>query len=79
MNEAYAAAWGSVDAPCGGMKESGLRARHGAEGLRKFTETQTVAIQRLIPVGAPTWMDAASHARWMTRLLKVIRRVRIFD
>jgi succinate-semialdehyde dehydrogenase / glutarate-semialdehyde dehydrogenase len=79
VNESYAAAWGSVDAPCGGRKESGLRARHGAEGILKFTETQTVAVQRLMPVGTPRWMDAALHARWMTRLMKLLRRIRVFD
>ena len=51
MNEAYAAAWGSVDSPIGGMKESGIHPRHGAEGILKFTEPQTVAVQRWLPVG----------------------------
>jgi hypothetical protein len=68
-----------VDAPCGGRKESGLRARHGAEGILKFTETQTVAVQRLMPVGTPQWMEAGLHARWMTRLMKVMRRIRVMD
>lgn len=77
VNEAYAAAWGSVDAPCGGRKESGMRARHGAEGILKFTETQTVAVQRLLPVGTPNWMDADVYAGWMTRLLKLLRRIRV--
>ena len=79
INEAYAAAWGSVDAPCGGWKESGLRARHGAEGILKFTEAQTVAVERIMPVGTPSWLAAAVHARWMTRLLKVLRWIRVFD
>ena len=79
VNESYAATWGSVDAPCGGRKESGMRARHGAEGILKFTEPQTVAVQRLMPVGTPRWMDAAVYARWMTRLLKLLRHVRVLD
>jgi acyl-CoA reductase-like NAD-dependent aldehyde dehydrogenase len=79
VNESYAAAWGSVDSPCGGRKESGMRARHGAEGILKFTEAQTVAVQRLLPVGTPHWMDPAVHARWMTRLLKLLRRIRVLD
>jgi len=54
-----------------------MRPRHGAEGIQKFTETQTVAVQRLLPVGTPRWMDAGSHARWMTRLVKLLRRIRI--
>ncbi|HEY1324882.1 MAG TPA: succinic semialdehyde dehydrogenase, partial [Streptosporangiaceae bacterium] len=29
VNEAYAAAWGSVDAPMGGWKDSGMGSRHG--------------------------------------------------
>ena len=77
VNEAYAAAWGSVDAPLGGWKESGLRPRHGAEGILKFTETQTVAVQRLLPIGPSRGMDAAFHARWMTRLVKLMRHLRI--
>jgi succinate-semialdehyde dehydrogenase/glutarate-semialdehyde dehydrogenase len=77
VNEAYAATWGSVDAPCGGRKESGMRARHGAEGILKFTETQTVAVQHFVPVGAPDGMDPSLYARWMTRLLKLLRHIRV--
>jgi succinate-semialdehyde dehydrogenase / glutarate-semialdehyde dehydrogenase len=75
VNEGYSATWGSVDSPCGGRKESGMHARHGAEGILKFTETQTIASQRLIPVGAPSWMPAETHARWMTRLMRLLRLV----
>ncbi len=77
VNDAYAATWGSVDSPIGGLKESGLRPRHGAEGILKFTESQTIAVQRLLPIGPPPGMDPAVHARWMTRLLKLLRRIRI--
>ena len=35
INEAYAAAWGSVGAPMGGMRSSGLGRRHGAEGIHE--------------------------------------------
>jgi acyl-CoA reductase-like NAD-dependent aldehyde dehydrogenase len=77
VNEAYAATWGSVDAPCGGRKESGMHARHGAEGILKFTETQTVAVQYLVPVGAPDGMDPSVYACWMTRLLKLLRHIRV--
>ncbi len=77
VNEAYAAAWGSVDSPIGGMKDSGLRPRHGAEGILKFTESQTVAIQRLLPIAPSHGMTPEFFARWMTRLLKVVRWIRI--
>jgi acyl-CoA reductase-like NAD-dependent aldehyde dehydrogenase len=77
VNEAYAAAWGSVDSPIGGMKESGVSRRHGAEGILKFTEAQTVASQRLVPIAPFPNMDAALHARWMSRLLRLVKFSRI--
>ncbi len=77
INEAYAATWGSVDSPIGGIKESGLRGRHGAEGILKFTESQTIAVQRLLPIAPLPGMDTGTYARWMTRLLKVVRWTRI--
>ena len=37
----------------GGMKASGLGRRHGADGILKYTEAQTVAVQRLLPIAPP--------------------------
>jgi len=60
VNESYVAAWGSLDAPMGGMKDSGVGRRHGIEGLRRFTESQTVAVQKYAglspPPGVPYWL-----------------------
>lgn len=50
INEGYAAAWASTAAPMGGMGISGMGRRHGAEGLLKYTEPQTVAEQRFIGI-----------------------------
>jgi succinate-semialdehyde dehydrogenase / glutarate-semialdehyde dehydrogenase len=77
INEAYSAAWASVDSPIGGMKESGMRPRHGAEGILKFTESQTIAVQRLLPIGPRRGVDPAAHARVMTWLLKLVKRTRV--
>lgn len=77
INEVYAATWGSTDAPTGGWKESGLRPRHGAEGIVKFTNSQTIAVQRLRPIGPSRGTDPARHARWMTRLVRLLRHTRI--
>lgn len=58
VNEAYGAAWGSHRAPMGGMGDSGLGRRHGDEGLLKYTESQTIATQRLLGFGPPFgWTD----------------------
>lgn len=75
VNEAYAAAWGSVDAPMGGMKASGLGRRHGEHGILKYTESQTIATERLLPVGAPTWLKPARYARLMSTGLRALKRL----
>jgi succinate-semialdehyde dehydrogenase / glutarate-semialdehyde dehydrogenase len=75
VNEGYAAAWASVDAPMGGMKDSGVGRRHGEHGILKYTEAQTIAIERVIPVGVPPWLSAKRYARVMTTALRALRRV----
>src|SRR3954470_15879431 len=75
VNEAYAAAWASVDAPMGGMKDSGLGRRHGAEGIRKYTEAQTIAIQRLLPIAPPPMTSQKLWGRAMTLGLRLLRRL----
>ena len=75
VNEGYAAAWASVDAPMGGMKSSGLGRRHGAEGIRKYTEAQTVAVQRLLPIAPPKGVPQGLWARMMTLSLRLLRRL----
>ena len=79
VNESYAAAWGSTAAPMGGMKDSGLGRRHGAEGILKYTESQTVAVQRLHPIGPPPWLSYGTFARIITPVLKSMRRLPFFD
>jgi succinate-semialdehyde dehydrogenase / glutarate-semialdehyde dehydrogenase len=49
VNDSYIATWGSVDAPMGGMKDSGIGRRHGREGILKYTQSQMVAVQRGVP------------------------------
>ena len=75
VNDAYAAAWGSLDAPMGGMKSSGLGRRHGEHGILKYTESQTVAIERGIPVGIPDGVKPAVYARLATVGLKVLKHL----
>jgi succinate-semialdehyde dehydrogenase/glutarate-semialdehyde dehydrogenase len=75
VNEAYAAAWASVDAPMGGFKDSGLGRRHGAEGILKYTEPQTIAIQRGLPLAAPAGVTDEIFSRALSLTLRVLRRV----
>ncbi len=75
INEAYAAAWASVDTPMGGMKASGTGRRHGPEGILKYTEPQTIAVQSLLPVGNPKGVGAKLFASIFTIALKVLKAV----
>lgn len=75
VNDAYAAAWGSVDAPMGGMKASGMGRRHGEHGILKYTESQTIAVERLVPVGAPSWLDPGRYARIATMALRLLPKI----
>ncbi|CAN5751724.1 succinic semialdehyde dehydrogenase [soil metagenome] len=75
VNEAYAATWGSTDAAIGGMKDSGISRRHGEEGILKYTEVQTVAVQRLHGIRPPSGISHEMYVRIMTTFLKLMRRV----
>ncbi|MFD9071390.1 succinic semialdehyde dehydrogenase [Streptomyces lasiicapitis] len=77
VNEGFAPAYGSVQSPMGGMKDSGLGRRHGSEGILKYTEAQTVAHQRLIPLAPSFGMTDEQHAAFMTTSLKVMKALRL--
>ncbi|CAL9535296.1 succinic semialdehyde dehydrogenase [Streptomyces sp. enrichment culture] len=76
VNEGYASAYGSVQSPMGGMKDSGLGRRHGSEGILKYTEAQTVAHQRLLPMAPSLGMDDESYARFMSTSLRLMKAFR---
>ncbi|MER5959419.1 succinic semialdehyde dehydrogenase [Streptomyces longhuiensis] len=75
VNEAFAAAWGSIDAPMGGMGDSGLGRRHGADGILKYTEAQTVAHQRIQGFYPPARISPETWATLLTGALKVMKAV----
>jgi succinate-semialdehyde dehydrogenase/glutarate-semialdehyde dehydrogenase len=75
VNEGYAATWGSTDAPMGGFKDSGLGRRHGAEGILKYTESQTVSTQRLLGFDAPFGMGNEAYAKFLTTAVKLMKRM----
>ena len=58
VNDAYGATFGSIDAPMGGMGDSGLGRRQGPEGLLRFCESQSISsrgcCRRTGPSGCPT-------------------------
>ena len=76
INEAYAAAWASVDAPMGGFKASGMSRRHGAEGILKYTEAQTVALQRGLPLAPLPGMSSERFSGLMSSAIRLLHKVR---
>ncbi|UNO40348.1 succinic semialdehyde dehydrogenase [Streptomyces sp. MST-110588] len=77
VNEAYAAGYGSAQAPMGGMGDSGLGRRHGAEGILKYTEAQTIAQQRLMPLAPAFGLDDEKYAAFMTHSLRAMKALRL--
>jgi len=76
VNDGYAAAWSSYDSPMGGMGASGQGRRHGAEGLLKYTEAQTVAVQKIGPAFAP--LGGMTYERYqglLNRALRVLKHL----
>ncbi|MFC0600122.1 succinic semialdehyde dehydrogenase [Streptomyces palmae] len=77
INEGFAAAYGSVRSPMGGMGDSGLGRRHGSEGILKYTEAQTVAHQRVVPMAPAFGLDDERYAALLTRGLRAMKALRI--
>lgn len=57
----------------GGFKDSGVGRRHGAHGLLKYTEPQTVAIQRLVPLSAPAYLSQDNFVGIVGFALRLMR------
>jgi succinate-semialdehyde dehydrogenase/glutarate-semialdehyde dehydrogenase len=75
INEGYAASFGSVASPMGGMRESGLGRRQGPEGILRYTESQTVATQRLLPFRPVLGMSEQRNAKTLTLALRVLKKL----
>lgn len=77
INEGYTSAHGSVRSPMGGMKDSGLGRRHGLEGILSYTESQTVATQRILPLAPSMGMDDQQYAAFISMSLRVMKALRL--
>jgi succinate-semialdehyde dehydrogenase / glutarate-semialdehyde dehydrogenase len=77
VNDGYASAFGSTDAPMGGMGASGLGRRHGAEGLLRYTEVQTVAAQRIDLLNPPRWLPFGPYSRFLATSLRLMKKLRL--
>ncbi len=74
INEGYGATFGSVDSPMGGMRDSGLGRRQGAEGIHRYVEPQAVATQRLLSLRPVLGMSQERYARTLTTTLRLLKK-----
>ena len=64
-----------TDVPMGGIKESGLGRRHGAEGIRKYCHQQTVVVDRLGLKSEFNWFpSSARKIGGLKRLMRLLFR-----
>jgi succinate-semialdehyde dehydrogenase / glutarate-semialdehyde dehydrogenase len=75
INEGFGATFGSIDAPMGGMRQSGMGRRQGSEGIHRYTETQSVASQAVMRLAPQYGMSDEQYARTMTLSLRVLKKL----
>jgi succinate-semialdehyde dehydrogenase/glutarate-semialdehyde dehydrogenase len=75
INEAFAATFASIDSPMGGMRESGMGRRQGSEGIRRYTESQSVAVQRLLRFSPMFGMSDETFAKVMSANLRLMKKL----
>jgi succinate-semialdehyde dehydrogenase/glutarate-semialdehyde dehydrogenase len=74
VNEGFAATFGSIDAPMGGMKQSGLGRRQAGDGIRRFVEPQSVATQSGVPIAPSFGLSQRGFVNAMSGAMRVLRK-----
>ena len=74
VNEGFAATFGSIDAPMGGMKNSGLGRRQGRDGIRRFVEVQSIGTQSGIPIAPSLGLGPKSFTSVLTGVMRMMKQ-----
>ena len=77
VNDILATAFASKGTPSGGVKQSGVGARHGDQGLLKYTDVQNLAVLKKQVMGAQPGQDYNAYVKQMLMSLKIMRKTRI--
>ncbi len=77
VNEGFASAYGSVDAPMGGMGASGLGRRHGIEGLLRFTQPQTIATAHVATLSPKLGLSEEQWSGILVKFLRIMKALRL--
>ena len=75
INDGASLAAGTVEAGMGGWGTSGLGRRHGGEGIRKYTDVQTVVTSRIGPIGPLPGQALERFVTLGNRQLKALRKL----
>lgn len=73
INDGYTGIWATIDAPMGGVLDSGLGRRNGPEGMLRYTEPQSVVVQRFIQVGGPAGQRYEGWAKLLTGYVRALK------
>ena len=76
INEGYRATFSSIDAPMGGVKQSGLGRRNGPEGILRFVDSCTIAESTGLMTLPRTGAEFAKLSGVMILLLRVLKGIR---
>jgi succinate-semialdehyde dehydrogenase/glutarate-semialdehyde dehydrogenase len=77
VNDILATAFASKGTPSGGVKQSGVGARHGDQGLLKYTDVQNLAVLKKQVMGARPGQDYDKYVKSMLSGLTMMRKTRI--
>jgi len=77
INDSLATAYASKATPSGGVKQSGVGARHGDQGLLKYTDAKNVAVLKKQVMGPQAKQTYDAYAKQTVMSLGLMRRLRI--
>jgi acyl-CoA reductase-like NAD-dependent aldehyde dehydrogenase len=77
VNDSLAASYASKATPSGGVKDSGVGARHGDAGLLKYTDPVHVAVMKKQVLTPPADIVYEKHAKQTLISLRAMRKLRI--
>ncbi|QFU89498.1 succinic semialdehyde dehydrogenase [Amycolatopsis sp. YIM 10] len=77
INDILATAYASKGTPSGGVKTSGVGARHGDQGLLKYTDVKNLAVLKKQVMGPKPGQDHEKYVKGMLSGLKIMRKLRI--
>lgn len=77
INDGLATAFASKGTPSGGVKQSGVGARHGDQGLLKYTDVQNIAVLKKQVMGPRPGQSYDEYAKQTQMSLKWMRKLGI--